>query len=290
MLVALLLVLAQSPDLAPVTVPGEGVAARFLLGVERLHPLGDRSTILKRLGHKLRVVRQEDPTQGALDLENASFRVRVPVAYQAAEPAGLMVWMDPDDKWVMPQKWGFTFDQLNMLVVAPNGAGGNQYAWNRAGLALAAVHELTNRYAIDPSRIYVAGRGNGGRMASRLALAWPDVFQGGIAIGGAAYFEAIPNPERFDASWPARLKRPSLRLLSQARKRSRYVFLAGDSDPKRSLCRLQALHMAKEEEFLHVAYLEIPRLGTDAPDAKWIRRAIDILDGPLSSADASNAR
>lgn len=285
MLAALLFVIAQTPVSPASQEAEESRVERFLLRVDDLHPLGDRKTILKRLGHGLRIVRQEDPSAGLLDLERASFRTRIHGTYQASRPAGLLVWMDPSDEGVLPETWGTVFDQRNLIAVAPNAAGGNHYAWNRAGLALAAVHGLMERYAIDPNRVYVAGRGSGARMVSRLALGWPDVFQGGLAIGGAAYFEAIPNPERLDGSWPARFKPPSASLLRRAREHSRFVFLAGSMDSKRMLCRLQAMHMLDVAGFRHIAYLEAPRLGADVPSAVWARRAIDTLDGPLASKE-----
>lgn len=290
MFALLFVLLAQSPASRPL--PGtsseaqEQVAAEprrgsYVTKFERLHKQGERRHVLERLGFSRKLVAKEDPTKGIVKLEHHSFRVRVPISYDPAKPAGLVVWMDPTDEGQLPAEWIPVLEERNLIAVAPSRAGNSRYAWNRAALALVAVRALTEGYAIDALRVYSAGFSGGGRMASRLSLAWPDVFTGGLAVGGAAFYESLADPGRPGHSWPARFKQPPARLLRMARKSSRFVMLVGSEDKNRQLCRSLALHMAKTAGFLHVTYLEQARKGHEAPSSTWLRRAVDALDAPL---------
>ncbi len=283
MFAAILFALAQGP--APV----EGSASveeprtgAFNIRFEKLHPEGKRADVLDRLGFALRVVRDQDPSDGVIDMGLQTFRIRVPRGYDAEKPAGLLVWMDATSSGRVPKDWDRVVDAANLITVAPNGAGDSALIWNRAGLALAAVAGIEGRYAIDPKRVYVAGVGVGGRMASRLAIAWPDVFRGALCASGAAYFLPLQDPDNARASWPARVKKPSPRLLRMGRDRTRFVLLAGSEDKDRGLCRALAQHMAEVGEFRSVTYLEVPGRGEHTPDEVWFRRALEALDAPLT--------
>lgn len=290
MFALLIVLLAQSP--APRLLPGEHPEAQervaseprrgsYVAKFERLHKQGERRHVLERLGFSRKLVAKEDPTNGILKLERHDFRVLVPLSYDPAKPAGLVVWMDPTDAGLLPAEWIPVLEQRNLIAVTPGRAGNSRYAWNRAALALVAVRALTEGYAIDAKRVYAAGFSGGGRMASRLSLAWPDVFTGGLAVGGAAFYESLADPGRPGHRWPARLKQPPARLLRMARKSSRYVLLVGSEDKSQRLCRSLAMHMAQSAGFLHVTYLEQPREGHELPSSTWLRRAVDALDAPL---------
>lgn len=283
MLAAILFALAQDP--APVDRSAQSEEPRtgaFSARFEKLHLEGKRSDVLDRLGFSLRVVREQDPSDGVIDMGQQTFRVRVPRGYDAEKPAGLLVWMDTSPSGRVPVDWDPIVDASNLITVAPNGAGDSALIWNRAGLALAAVAGVQGRYAIDPERVYVAGVGVGARMASRLAIAWPDVFRGALCASGAAYFTPLRDPDNPRASWPARVKKPAPRLLRMGRNRTRFVLLAGSKDKDRGLCRALAQHMAEVDEFRSVTYLEVPGRGEHTPDDVWFRRALVALDARLA--------
>ena len=58
-------------------------------------------------------------------------------------------------------------------------------------LAFDAVHNMKKFYSIDESRVYVGGASGGGRIASALAVLYPELFHGGLYIIGANYFKPL---------------------------------------------------------------------------------------------------
>ena len=99
-------------------------------------------------------------------------------------------------------------------------------------LALDAVHNIKRTYNIDPNRIYVSGISGGGRVASMLAMHYPDVFSDGIFVVGAEYWEAIEVTGKPGQLWKP-MSRPQSKYLAMAKERGRYVLLTGDNDSNR---------------------------------------------------------
>jgi polyhydroxybutyrate depolymerase len=80
----------------------------------------------------------------------------------------------------MEQETGFSqlADSLGFVVAYPNGDrdGRNRRHWDPADLSFvrALIDTLVRRYALDPSRVYVAGYSNGGMLCYRVAAEMSD--------------------------------------------------------------------------------------------------------------------
>lgn len=61
---------------------------------------------------------------------------------------------------------------------------------NEMGQIVSAVDLISNKYQLDPNRIFVAGLSAGGVMAHNLSVCYPDVFSGGAIHSGLNYKSA----------------------------------------------------------------------------------------------------
>ena len=94
---------------------------------------------------------------GDLDLANESFQVYVPDKYSSAEPYGLLVWISPMAQGGIPQKsWLDVLDAKKLIYVGANNSGNDRLLADRIRLAIEAVCNMKQKYAIDDDRIYVA--------------------------------------------------------------------------------------------------------------------------------------
>ena len=210
-----------------------------------------------------------------------SFEVFVPHSYDAERPFGLLVWVSPMPSGRLPQMWEQAIEQHNLIWIGANHSGNERGVAVRFGLALDAVHNMTRRYAIDESRVYVAGFSGGGKVASMLAVIYPDVFDGAIPMGGANFYRSIPIPDKKNMIWPANFAQPPTKMFERARKDARIVFLIGTEDFNYQPVKVtfEAGYMA--DKFEHVALLEVPGLEHKLADETWLERAIRTLDEPL---------
>ena len=224
------------------------------------------------------------------DLAQETFIVYVPAGYDPAKAYGLMVWVDPrpEGGWP-PRPWQPILDKHKLIWVGANRTGNTRELWARFGLALDAVHNMKQRYNLDPDRIYVAGLSGGGRVASRLGIVYADVFQGALPIVGCDFYKTIAVPDRPNTFWRAKFYRPSSALMRLARTRNRYVLLTGEHDGNRASTRAIYEQGYVKEKFEHVTYIEVPGMGHTWPDADNFDRCIEILDEPLAAMVGARA-
>lgn len=126
------------------------------------------------------------------------FQLLAPIHYEANYGYPLLIWLHSagDDQRqllrVMPH-----ISLRNYVAVGPRGViaepCGYSYRWSDGPSspesAWRRVHqaiEIANqRYNVNPERVFLAGLGDGGTMAMRLALSEPEKFAGVVSIGGA---------------------------------------------------------------------------------------------------------
>lgn len=267
-------------------VPLDGTATgRFRARISQESPLSDLAVYLERYGTPREYVETEDPGGGEYDLAEETFEVYVPQGYapaaEGSEPRyGLVVWLSPlADGGLDEPELLAVLDRQRLLWVGANRAGNARFTWDRIGLALDAAHAVARSYDIDPGRVYAAGYSGGGRIASALAVLYPEVFQGALCLYGVSYFQPVPVPDRPGNHWPEAFPEPPRQSLAEVRRDSRFVLLTGELDFNRS--QTQAYARAMEEGgFQHVAYLEIPEATHYTfVDAAWLGRALAALDG-----------
>ena len=194
-------------------------------------------------------------------------------------PYGLLVWVSPSEDGAPPANFLSVLDKHKVIWVGANKTGNEHKMDRRLGLALDAAANVIKRYAIDPQRVYVGGASGGGRVASMLAPNFPDVFNGGYYIVGCNYFRPLPSPDNPEVGWRSSFNPPLRRNLEAARKHLRVVMLTGETDDN----RLQTLATYKsgytKDNFEHVTYLEVPKMGHTLPDAEWFEKGLLALEG-----------
>jgi len=144
-----------------------------------LSPLADAQVqqSLARSGEKL-------VTQ-SIELAAEHFVLYVP---PVAPPRGygLLVFVPPWQDARLPNDWGPVLERAGLIYVSAARSGNEENVLaRREPLALLAAYNLMQRYPVDADRIYVAGFSGGSHIALRLALAYPDVFRGGLLNAGS---------------------------------------------------------------------------------------------------------
>lgn len=185
---------------------------------------------------------------------------------------GLLVFVPPMDQFAIPSDWKRVLEQRGLLLVMPRGAGNDADVFGRRIPAvLHAEAHAASTYRLDPARRYVGGFSGGSRLAQRVALAWPDVFQGSLQFAGSVVVgESLMPP-------------PSREVLDQARKHGRFVLVSGGQDlPNR---RNDALARERFEAlcFAGVRSFGPARLDHWVPDARGFAKALDRLEAPAQA-------
>ena len=186
---------------------------------EAEHPLVpgivmDVDTIKQRMFHRQRAV--IEPATRALD--EAHLLVRVPDEYDPKHPAGLLVWISPSPDGAPPRAFDQALDRFGIIAVGPADADNNRHVSDRFQLAFDAIATCTERFHIDPDRIYLTGFSGGGRITSMLWGCYPDIVSGCIPIGGLNAYAAAPAGG--GRHWPAKYNKPPgsvMRLLRTSR-------------------------------------------------------------------------
>ena len=269
------LVLAQVPE--------EHRIGRFSISFKERHPLTDLKELCKRQGWKIVDVRKAEPGLESLKIEDVAFDVTVPESYAPVKSFGLLVWISPTDSGTAPEEWLEVLAQRNLIIIGAHDSGNGRGVAYRLGFALDAVHNISKRYTIDKSRIYVTGFSGGGRTASRAGLTFPDVFTGGIYQGGMDFYRAVRDPADAKREFPPMFVKPEGDLFKKVKNESRHVVLVGQKDFNRPSAKAIFDVMVKKEQFTRATYLEMPGKEHEPADAAALGKAIAALDAPLKA-------
>ncbi|MCP4661251.1 MAG: tetratricopeptide repeat protein [bacterium] len=266
----------------PTYPPTPGRVGGFQTSFTERSPLSDIQVFLERYQHEFEEIAKVDPAKGAYELANESFELYVPESYRPETPWGLFVWISPGGSGGVGKPENLkVLDEKRLIWIGPNQAGNDRFGWDRVGLALDAVHAMKKLYTIDEERVYVAGYSGGGRVASGVAVLYPEVFQGGFFFYGCDYFRRMTVADKPGAFWPAGFAPPSRAVLKLVRQRNRYVLLTGELDFNRAQTGVYHQQFLKDG-FQHVTYLEIPQADHfDGVRGDWLARGIEALDAPL---------
>jgi predicted esterase len=212
-------------------------------------------------------------------MEDESWAVHVPRDYDPDVPLGLLVFVSAGNGASMGY-WVKAVEGHQMIFVSPLKAGNSESpVGRRMPLALDAVYNLGGIYSIDPERIYISGFSGGGRLASRLAIAFPDIFTGGIFMCGCNYYRT----HELDGGryWPPGISLNSRSLFNKARVNSRLVFLTGSKDSNQDQTKVYQKRF-RGDGFKHTVYVEVPGMGhSSAPPEKYMTGSLEWLDKSL---------
>jgi len=191
--------------------------------------------------------------------EEITWKMYVPDTYDAARPAGLMVYISPGQKGTMPRKWRSVINEKNLIWISANRSGNSVVPSRRLLFAALGPQIASEDYEIDRDRIYLSGFSGGGKVASIVAIDFAHLFKGAIYICGALHWERDP-PNQFEQI-----------------KSNRYVFLSGDNDFNLE-STMNVYQSYKDAGLSNISMMRIPGMGHSNPDAKGFRRAINFLD------------
>ncbi len=222
---------------------------------------------------KLRFSAKEDP--GAFDIRREKFTVRSPADINASW--GLFIWIDAGNTPNLPESWRPVLERQRLVFIGAHQSGNPRPIFDRFRMAIEANQQMRRRHAIDPARVYVSGFSGGGRVASMLGVAYPDIFSGALPFMGVNFYKDLPTPDgkTFGLSY-----RPDDELLDVARKDTRHVLVTGEKDFNRANTRAAFDVGYRKEGFAHVHYLEVPGHAHSLPDAAWFEKALKLLDPP----------
>lgn len=268
-------------------VPGQPVPAAvartglYATGFDRTTPRADIGEVLKRVlpAAKYAELTAQNalPSGQVIEPGKERWQVYVPESH-AAQPYGVLVWVEPMDTLRFPSGWKGVLDAHHIIYVSAAESGNDQDVnHRRIPLALTGLANIEARYHTDPARIYVGGFSGGGKVASLMAAAYADVFTGGLfvansfAIGGPDV--PLPPPER-------------MRLMQQ---RGRYVFLVGTEDQIGMLISNRAASSYTQSCILRVKTVEMFNKGHTNANQGYLSYALNYLDSPPDISAARQA-
>ncbi|MFG0246002.1 MAG: hypothetical protein ACF8MF_08150 [Phycisphaerales bacterium JB052] len=155
-------------------------------------------------------------------LGEENFRVRLPSNYDPTAPAGILVWISPNENGRIPTIFEPICDELGLIAIGVDNNGNQREITDRLQNHLDSIETLAQHANIDRQRIYLTGMSGGGRCSGILQLAFPDHFAGAVPIVGLDTYHNAPTGNG-NQYWPKRVGKPSganLRRLKERRIRS----------------------------------------------------------------------
>jgi hypothetical protein len=231
----------------------------------------------KRFNWQMSWVKQQDPDAGEYDLAREVFRIYVPATLDGDCAAGLFVWISPNQSGDIPDQWRQVLDRHKLIAIGADNSGNNRLVWYRIGLALDAVFNMKKQYKVEDRRVYIAGFSGGARMASRLGMQYPEVFEGGLYMGACDYFRRVPVPDNPKAFWPEAFPAPIGKRAELVKKDRKHVFLVGANDSNYAPTKAFYQQAQNRDKFAHALFIEMPGIAHAIPDANYFDQAIRYL-------------
>ena len=190
--------------------------------------------------------------------EPISWYVYLPNNSSTVKP-GVMVYVSPRETGKIDSRWRSVMDQQNLIYIAANDSGNRKPVSHRMVLAIMAVRALAQKHSFADDHIIVAGFSGGGRVASKLASQYPEVFTGALYICGVDYWKKDQTPK-------------VERLLQ-----NKFVFLTGSRDfnldETKRIYRRYIKAGAQQSKLM-----VIPGMSHEHPDAVALTEALQFLD------------
>jgi pimeloyl-ACP methyl ester carboxylesterase len=189
--------------------------------------------------------------------EPVTFQVYLP-KNDSNEKPGVFVYVSPMKTGRIDSRWREVMDQQNLIYIAADKSGNRVPTVRRMVMATLAVKALAQGYSFNPDHINISGFSGGGRVASRLASQYPEVFTGALYICGVDFWKKDQTP-KVD------------RVIQ-----NRFVFLTGTRD-----------FNLTETKMIHKRYIKagaqnsklivVPGMAHLHPDAQYLTEALRYL-------------
>lgn len=225
--------------------------------------------------------RVHDDQDTDYDIRDFMFRVYVPEKdYRPSKKFGVLVWLSSDARPTFSPEHQAVMDENSLIWISPQDAL-NRPVWHTYGLAIDAVHNLRKTYRIDPSRLYVGGLGDGGRLAVRIGIGLSDVFNGSMASGRVDWFRRVDYPSNAFARYAASYNPPTGNALGLARQRSSFVFYTDAKESPDSPYMATIINGFGEMKFRNVHRIDVAATGV-MPTPEEFRLGVAHLQGKTS--------
>lgn len=205
----------------------------------------------------------------SIDLVKEHFVVYVPAAPPPTAGYGLMVFVPPWSSARLPDGWSSELDERGIIFVSADQSGNDQNVFTRRmPLALLAEANIAKRYHLDPARIYIGGFSGGSRVAMRLALAYPDVFDG-------AFLDAGSDPIGTSA-----IPVPPAGLLQRFQENTRLYYATGAQDVGSLGLDAHSLGSMRDFCVFNVIHQVVPDTTHEIASPRVLAQALAYLDKP----------
>ena len=191
--------------------------------------------------------------------EEITWKLYVPESYDPTKLAGLLVYIPPIDKGYMPTAWQPVVDDQNLIWISANDSGNDTDVRRRMLFAVLGTQTVALDYRINSERVYLAGFSGGGKVTSKVAIHFANLFKGAIYICGAELWNESPPPA------------------FEQIKKNRYVFLSGDKDFNLDLTK-DIFRRYKRAGLTNIDLIIVPQMAHRTPDTKYFGRAVSFLD------------
>jgi hypothetical protein len=250
---------------APTTRPARTGA--FQIRFTQRSPLSDYSLFLKRFN----VTR--DQLGPDYKIQDQQFAVYVPNDYEKSKPLGILVCEVPDGMAEIDPSLQSIMDRHRLIMVGTQ--ANHPVLGMGAGLSLDAVYNLEQRYAIDPSRIYLWGAG---LWTEPIGWGTADIFRGDTYIWWIGWFRKTGTiPPIFKIN-------PNPKMLQLAMTRPQV--LAFKPNPSEAYYRKVVAAAMTDDGFEHVFVEQTPEAGDTA---QWFDQMLKLMESakPASASAAA---
>lgn len=207
----------------------------------------------------------------SLDLKHERFSIYVP----AAEPPlgfAVLVFLPPWEDARVPLDWNSTLERSGTILVTMEHAGNSESVLERrVPLVVLAAHNVIARYHVDTQRVYVGGFSGGSRVAMRIALGYPDLFQGALLNAGS------------DPIGDSQTPLPPEALFRVFQASSRLVYFTGQGDAVNLEKDSASVQSMQRWCVFNTESYPIFRQGHDLAPAAALQRALLALSKPANS-------
>lgn len=248
---------------------------RVLLQFTEPHPLTHPKEMLPRHGWDKMTEAGTHITTGVYDLAEETFSAYIPKSYDGSKPYGLIVWITAGTLGGPPDIYLPVLDKHEYIWFGGNNIGNRRQVPDRMGITLDGLHNMIKLYNIDLDRIYVSGISGGGRIASKLAVIYPDLFSGGYYIIGCDYRENLPTDIE-GQFWPGFWPFYDVDLVEMGHK-NRYTLLTGSKDYNK-LVTQRVWQAYRKEGKKWITYVEVPGMDHRLPNAEWYEIGLVALE------------
>jgi len=84
------------------------------------------------------------------DVSQESIEFLIPKNFKANQPHGLFIWINAGDTASIPKAWEPILAKHNLIVIGAKNSGNKRNVFDRIRMAIAANHNMRERYKIGP--------------------------------------------------------------------------------------------------------------------------------------------